>query len=476
MGKTGAFIRADEVFHGQLGAAGTVALDEAHGNVDMLRGVAALGMAGPFGAAGPWELEDERGVRRLHACGFGAVPFGERPPELVEFLRQYLETGRNIGMPQQFASEWRAALAHNLVQLLARFAPSHADSAVVLSNSGSEAIEAAVKLVRGFRPNSPHLLNFTSAYHGMTWMALSLTPTPAYQDPFQPLVPGVVTVPYANAEALADTITRLGPDKIAGIVVEPIQGAGGVIIPPAGYLRALGELCRRHGIPIVADEVQVGLGRAGHWFASLAQELEPDVVCVGKALSGGLVPTGATIARRSIFRKAFGGMHGCQRHFTTYSGNALAAAVGLKALELLVEGDLPERSRRLGEVGLERLRAIQARYPDLLAEVRGSGLLFALRFQPVLSAGWLKNKADLIGEFTGLLAWRTLYRAGVAANPPDSACTVRLTPPLNMPEDLLDELWRRVDRAAGANPSAGRMLVHTDLGAYLRLANIARSG
>ncbi len=379
-------------------------------------------------------------------------------------------------MPQQFASEWRAALAHNLVKLLARLAPSHADSAVVLSNSGSEAIEAAVKLVRGFRPRSPHIVNFTSAYHGMTWMALSLTPTPAYQDPFKPLVPGVVTVPYGNAEALADTIARLGPDEVAAVVLEPIQGAGGVIIPPPGYLSALGELCRKHGIPVVADEVQVGLGRAGHWFASLAQGLEPDVVCVGKALSGGLVPTGATLARRSIFRKALGGMHGCQRHYTTYSGNALAAAVGLKAVELLVDGDLPERSRMLGEIGLERLRGIQARYPDLLAEVRGSGLLFALRFRPVLSAGWLRNHADFIGEFTGLLAWRALYRAGVVANPPDSACTVRLTPPLNMPEDLLEELWRRVERAAEANPSARRMLVHTDIRTHLRLARVARSG
>jgi ornithine--oxo-acid transaminase/putrescine aminotransferase len=226
----------------------------------------------------------------------------------------------------------------------------------------------------------------------------------------------------------------------------------------------------------VADEVQVGLGRAGHWFASLAQGLEPDVVCVGKALSGGLVPTGVTIARRMIYRKAFGGMHGCQRHFTTYSGNALAAAVGLKALELLVEGDLAERSRRLGEAGLERLRAIQARYPDLLAEARGSGMLFALQFRPVLSAGWLRRHAEFIGEFTGLLAWRTLFRGGVAANPPDSACTVRLTPALNMPEALVDELWYRVERAAEANPSAGRMLVHTDLRAYARLANIARLG
>ena len=223
-------------------------LETDFGNADLIHAMQTLDMAGPFRAVSPWELEDERGVRRINATCYSALPFGERHPELMEFVREYFEHNRSKGLPQQSVSPWRAALQHNLITLLARFSPSHADSEILLSNSGAEAVEAAIKFVRGGRPNARYLVNFTAAYHGLTWMALSLTPNHDYQDIFKPLLPDVVTVPFGRIEAVRETIGGLGPKNVAAVIVEPIQGEAGVIIPPLGFLRSLGELCRQHGI------------------------------------------------------------------------------------------------------------------------------------------------------------------------------------------------------------------------------------
>jgi acetylornithine/succinyldiaminopimelate/putrescine aminotransferase len=350
-------------------------LETEFGNADLILAMQALDMAGPFRAVSPWELEDERGVRRINATCYSALPFGVRHPELTEFMREYFEHNRSMGLPQQSVSLWRAALQHNLITLLARFAPSHADSEILLSNSGAEAVETAIKFVRGGRPNARYLINFTAAYHGLTWMALSLTPNHDYQDIFKRLLPDVVTVPFGKIEAVRESIAGLAPENVAAVIVEPIQGEAGVIIPPFGFLRSLGELCREDGILVVADEIQTGLGRTGHWFESIAQGLEPDIVTLAKPLGGGLVPIGATIARRGLRKRTLGGLS-CGRNTSTFGGNSLAAAVALRSLEMLIKDDLPARAAKIGERGLARLRAIQARYPDLLEEVRGAGMLY----------------------------------------------------------------------------------------------------
>ncbi len=323
-------------------------------------------------------------------------------PELVKFLQQYLERDHWMGLPQQSASPWRAALQHNLITLLARFAPSHADSEILLSNSGAEAVEAAIKFVRGGRPHARYLINFAGAYHGLTWMALSLTPSHGYQDPFKPLLPDVVTLPYGNIEAVRNAVAGLGPENVAAVIVEPIQGEAGVIIPPRGFLAALGELCRAQDILVVADEIQTGLGRTGHWFESIAQGLEPDIITLAKPLGGGLVPIGATISRKGLWKRTLAGL-GCGRNTSTFGGNSLAAAVALRSLEILMEDDLPARAAMLGERGLARLVAVQARYPHLLEAVRGAGMLFALQFRPVLPPERFRSHADLLRELSGVL-------------------------------------------------------------------------
>jgi acetylornithine/succinyldiaminopimelate/putrescine aminotransferase len=416
-----------------------------------------------------------QGVTRIHAAGYSALPFGERYPPLIEFVQRFLEVDRDMGLPQQSTTAWRAALEYNLIQLLAEVAPSHADSQVFFSNSGAEAIEGAIKFVKAFRPAAPYILNFTGGYHGKTYGALSLTPNEEYQAPFRPLMANVVTVKFGDIEAFRTEVDQLGGNNIAGVFLEPIQGEAGVIIPPRNFLEQLGAICEHYGIVIVADEIQVGLGRSGYHFASIEWGgLEPDIITLAKPLGGGIMPVGATIARRDIYHTMLGGLSS-KRHSSTFGGNSLAMAVGLKSLELLLENNLAARSRRLGAKSLERLVTIQQRHEHLFEAVRGMGLLLALEFRPVVGPKAAPVQRELIDELSGLLGLLTLHKAGVHANLSLNAKrTIRLTPALNIPEPLLDELLDRVERSADHHAWAVEMLTATAPKTLYGLTRLAR--
>ena len=469
------FIRADDVLHERLLPDKAKYLDLRYGNEELLYGLDVLGLAGPFYRVTPWELEDERGVRRINACGYAALPFGEMPPVITEFMQEFLTHNRAMTLPQQSSSPWRAALQTNLVKLLSRELPSHSDSQVFFCSSGTEAIEGAMKFAKAWRPGAQHFISFGSAYHGKTYGSLSLTPNPEYQDAFRPLVPGTLTSPYGDLDALKTLIRRVGADKVVAVVVEPIQGEGGVNIPPRGFLSGLGEFCRQHGIVVIADEIQTGLGRTGHWFESAAQGLDPDIVTLAKPLGGGLVPVGATIVRHPIYKKMLGGLSS-KRHSNTFGGGALSMAVGLKSLEYLVESDLPARSRALGAQGLAKLQELQRRFPRLLQEVRGQGLLLAMQFQPVVGLPLPGALRELAYEATAILALRELHQSRVMANLSlSSKRVVRLSPALDMPQETFTELMERVEHFAGRNPTSRHLLTHTPTPVTLELARFAAS-
>lgn len=466
------FIRAADVLGERLSADEVLRLDQTYGNHDLLEGLKILGVAGPFYRVSPWELADKDGERRINASGYAALPFGDMPPALSDFLQRYLERNRAMGLPQQSASPWRAALQANLVKLLSLHLPSHADSRVFFSSSGTEAVEGALKFARAWRPKASHFISFSSAYHGKTYGSLSLTPNSEYQEIFRPLLPGAHTSPYGDLDALRALIHRLGPDKVAAVIVEPIQGEAGVRIPPPGFLSGLGELCRQHGILVIADEIQTGLGRTGHWFESASRGLDSDIITLAKPLGGGMNAVGATIVRKAIFQKMLGGL-GSKRHSNTFGGNALAMAIGLKSLELLLEYDLPQRSRELGLQGLGWLRELQRQYPALLQEVRGQGLLMALQFQP-LPGATLPGVGGALQEAVALLALRALHEAGVMANLSlSNKRTVRLTPALDIPRPLFEEMLSRLETFCRQHPNAQHLLRATPPGVLLRLGRLA---
>lgn len=465
-------MRTEDVFSG-LSPRQTVDLELRHGNGDLIRALDILGIGGPLHVKSPWELEDERGRHLIHAGGYAALPFGELYPPLVAFVETFLRENRSMSLPQQGASAWRAALETNLIALLADQAPSHADSQVFFSNSGAEAVEAAIKLAKASRPKSRHLISFTRGYHGKTTGALSLTPNEEYQAPFRPLLPDVEVLPYGDANALETAVRKLGPGNIVAIVLEPIQGEGGVITPPPEFLPAVQSLARQHDILTIADEIQSGLGRSGHWFASLALGLEPDILTLAKPLGGGLVPVGATIARKAIMKKMLGGLES-KRHSNTFGGGSLAMAVGLRSLELIHDGGLVEKARLGGERGLARLQAVQQRYPGYVKEVRAAGMLFALQLRHVLKPALVPGQTELIRTLGTALAMRAFHLRGVhVCFTLNASQVVRLTPPLNLPEHLFEELFDRVELVARDHRNAWQMIPKTPLPVLTRLARLA---
>jgi 4-aminobutyrate aminotransferase len=271
-----------------------------------------------------------------------------------------------------------------LAERLATLAPGSSKKRVFLTNSGTEAIEGAIKLAR-YHTRRPALIGFHGSFHGRTYGAMSLTSSKAKQRRhFGPFLPEVYHVPYPDPyrpgvgdpvartlDALDDLFARhLAPDDVAAIFVEPIQGEGGYVIPPLGFLRALRERCDRHGILLVADEVQSGVGRTGKMWACEWEGVEPDILVSAKGLGSGM-PIGALVARESVMTWESGS------HGSTYGGNPVACAAALATLEI-VEGALPH-VRLMGERLLNQARRLAERYP-VIGDVRGRGLMIGLEF------------------------------------------------------------------------------------------------
>jgi 4-aminobutyrate aminotransferase len=276
-----------------------------------------------------------------------------------------------------------------------------------LTNSGTEAVEAALKMAR-HATRRQYLIAFLGGFHGRSYGSVSLTASKAkYHAGFGPLLPGVLHAPYGDFDHLERAIfTRLvPPDEVAAIVVEPIQGEGGYIVPPDGWLQYLRELCTEHGILLIADEIQSGMGRTGRMWAAENWDVVPDVVLAGKGIASGL-PLGATIARAELMKWEIGA------HGSTYGGNPVACAAALASIEL-TEDELAENAAKVGAHLLDGLRALAERQP-LIREVRGIGLMIGVEF----GDGATADAVELACFRRGLLT----LRAG------DSA--IRMSPPL----------------------------------------------
>ena len=247
---------------------------------------------------------------------------------------------------------------------------------MVPANTGTEAVEAAIKISRA-ATGRPRILYAEHAFHGLTLGSLSINGNAEFRDGFGALLPGCDAVPFGDADVLG---RELAHEDVAALIVEPVQGKG-VNLPPAGYLEAAQRLCREHGTLFVCDEVQTGVGRTGRFFALEHWQLEPDLICVAKALSGGLVPIGAVLASRRVFDSVFDGMERAVRHGSTFGGNDLAAAAALATLRVLDREALVERAARMGELLLELTRPLVDRF-EVVADVRGLGLMWAIEFGP----------------------------------------------------------------------------------------------
>jgi acetylornithine/succinyldiaminopimelate/putrescine aminotransferase/predicted amino acid dehydrogenase len=375
---------------------------------------------------GAW-LTDDSGRRFLDAYAqYGAVALGHNAPQVTHALGAALEA-RTPAMVQPYP----AVHAEALGAALAAVAPGH-PRRVVFTTSGAETVEAAIKLVRA-RSGRPVCLAATGSYHGKTLGALALTGRSHHAEGFGPLATGFDHVPFGDAAALEARLER-DADQIAALFLEPIQGEGGVILPPPGYLARARALCSRHGVALVMDEIQTGLGRTGRLFACEEDEVVPDVLLLAKALGGGLFPLGACLVADAWWDERF-----ALGHSSTFASNNLACAVGCAVLQALDPAFLEQvaaRGRRLG-AGLYRLRA---RYPRVVADVRGRGLLWAVELAPPddhrsLVMGYLQHHglyayaaAGILAEHGSVLVLPTLGTSNV----------LRVAPPLVVSEEQVD--------------------------------------
>ncbi len=302
-----------------------MALNDAYLNPQLGRIVRTLGFDRTWVRGEGLDLIDDTGARYLDLlCGYGVFAVGRSHPRVIAALTDVLNAA-TPNLPQMGVSLLPGLLAQRLVEL----APSSVD-AVVFANSGAEAVEAAIKLARA-TTGRPRILFAEHGFHGLTLGALSLNGNDEFRDGFGPLLPGCESVPFGDLEALQQ---ELAAGDVAAFVVEPVQGKG-VNLPPDGYLAAAQTACRAAGTLLCCDEVQTGLGRTGRFFALEHWGLEPDLITVAKALSGGYVPTGAVLCSRAVMDAVFDGMERGVRHGSTFGNNDLAATAGLATLDVL---------------------------------------------------------------------------------------------------------------------------------------------
>ena len=377
--------------------------DYAAGNYDPLRIVILGGQGAWAHSSDYWHYLD------CLAC-YSALNFGYGHPRLVQAA---------ISQLKKVCVTSRAVYTENLGQFCEAVSGLCGFGGKVLPmNTGAEGVETAIKIARKWgykvkkvKPNEANIVFCTNNFHGRTITIISGSTEEQYRDGFGPFTPGIRFVPFGNANALS----RAVDENTVGFLVEPIQGEGGVNVPHNGYLKDIEQICEREGILMIVDEVQTGFGRTGCDLAYQHDDVIPDIVVLGKALGGGILPVSAVVARKSVMNVIKPGDHG-----STFGGNPLACAVGIEAVKLLKEERLSERSKKLGSYLLAELKEIKS---PAIRDIRGRGLMIGIEMRN-------KNDADSI-------QWELLKRQVLVGK---TRNVIRINPPLVILESELDVL------------------------------------
>ncbi|NJC97095.1 MAG: ornithine--oxo-acid transaminase [Anaerolineales bacterium] len=360
-------------------------------------------------AEGVW-VYDVDGRRYLDCLSaYSAVNQGHVHPEILNAL---LEQARKVTLTSRAFRNDQLPLLYKELSEMTGYEMS------LPMNSGAEAVETALKLarkwayqVKGVPRHKAEIIVAEGNFHGRTISIITFSSEPLYRVDFGPFTPGFVTVKYGDADAIEKAINP----NTAAVMLEPIQGEGGVIIPPVGYLKKVAELCKKHNVLFMADEIQTGLARTGKLFACQHEDVRPDVTIIGKALSGGFYPVSAVLADKAILGLFAPGEHG-----STFGGNPLGAAVARAALRVIREEKLTERSAQLGEYFVEQLSEIPSPH---VKEVRGKGLLIGVELKP--EAGGARRFCEAL-QARGILAKETHEHV------------IRFAPPLVIDKQTID--------------------------------------
>jgi putrescine aminotransferase len=354
--------------------------------------------------------------------GYGIFSAGVNHPRIVKAVQDQM--GRMALNSQELLEPWRAALA----KLLAVTTPGELGCSFFINN-GTDAVEGAIKLARLHTGRNTFLATL-GGFHGKSMGSLSLMGKASFRTPFSGGLQDVRFAPFGDAAALEQEFAKAEAvgTPIAAFVVEPVQGEAGAVVPPDDYLPRARELCTEYGALLIADEIQTGMGRTGKLWAVDHWGVEPDIMCLGKSIGGGVMPLSAFVSTPEIWEVL---IPNPVIHSTTFGGNPMACAAGIAAITVTLEEDLPGQAAAKGDFMMEQLRALQARYPQVLAGVSGKGLLIGLEFP-----------SDAIGyQFAGGLFRRGVLVAGTYSK----ARTIRLEPSLGIPMDLLQEVLNRIE-------------------------------
>jgi putrescine aminotransferase len=361
-------------------------------------------------AEGVYVYDDEGNAYLDCLGGYGVFALGHRHPKVVEAAKRALD---EIPLSSKvFFNESQGLLAEKLAQLT----PGNLQYSFFV-NSGTEAVEAALKFARHYM-GRPVFIAAQNGYHGKTFGSVSVTGREKYRTPFEPLLPTAKFVPFGDTDALAEA----ADEQTAAIILEPIQGEGGIRLAPPGYLSAAREIADKVGALLILDEVQTGLGRTGRNFAAEYDGVTPHLMTLAKALGGGVCPIGALVGTEDVWQSVLG--ENPLLHTSTFGGNQLACRCALAALQVLIEENLAQRAEERGQQLLTGLRQVQAAHGELLSEVRGVGLMVGVEFA--------------MDEVAELVIAHMLKRGVIAAYTLNNPRVIRFEPPLIISEGEVD--------------------------------------
>lgn len=384
-----------------------------------------MGLGSVEGHAEGWTITDTAG-REFIDClgGYGMFALGHRHPKVVEAVEKALHT-----MPMCGKVLFNRQMA-DLAEALAEITPGELQYSFFV-NSGTEAVEGCLKVAR-LATKRTKFVAANNAFHGKTMGSLTATGRDLYRDPFKPLLAGFTHVPYGDIAAMEAAVT----EETAAVILEPIQGEGGIIVPPAGYLRQVKELCEAKGALFIADEVQTGIGRTGKWFGVDHDDVKPDLMACAKALGGGVMPIGAIIGTPKAWQ---GLVEAPFLHTSTFGGNQLACAAGLAAINAIKEENLLERGAEAGAYLKAGLEKIAAEFPSVIKEVRGRGMMIGIEL----------TKEGAGGMLMSLMIDKSIIVAYTLNNPK----VIRMEPPLIMPKEVVDYVLEQFRDAVATTDS-----------------------
>lgn len=354
--------------------------------------------------------------------GYGVFSLGHRHPVVVEAVTNQLS--RQALHSQELLDPLRAMLS----RLVAMTTPGELQYSF-FTNSGTESVEGALKLAR-MHTGRPGFIAAVNAYHGKSFGSLSATGKAAYREPYTPLLSNFYHVPFGDAEMLKKTVAanHTVGNMIAAIILEPIQGEGGVVVPPEDYFLRVREICDDNGILLIADEVQTGMGRTGKLFAIEHFGVVPDILCLGKAFGGGVMPIGAFVSTEEIWQKLAPNPF---LHSTTFGGNPLACAAAIAAIKVVIDEGLVEQAAEKGDYMLPKLHRIARKFP-VLKEARGKGLLIGLEFSD---------------NQRGYRIARGLFENGIlVAGTLNNAAAIRIEPALTIGIEEIDQVLEVIEK------------------------------